>query len=56
MNTITIEKLETLKAKYSEYVRNNFNEYVKGVVNTLNKKSSTQTELYLQTSYIRWFS
>jgi hypothetical protein len=54
-NGYNFKKLESMKAKYSEYVRNNFNEYIKGVIETMNVKLPTETQKYLQDAYKKWF-
>ena len=55
-NGYTIKQLKTIKSKYSKYVTDNFEAYIKGVEKSYNTVASTKTEKYLKKAFQEWYS
>ena len=54
-NGYSLKQLETIKAKQSKYVKENFESFISGVVKTLNTQATTDTEKYLKKAYQEWY-
>lgn len=52
----SIKQLEKIEERQVKHVKNNFEEYIQGVVKAINTEPETKTDEYLQQAYKEWFS